>query len=64
MNIVVTYATRTPDGDDARTKTIPVGKRITPGTWNWQEFVTAAIFHKMAGERIVSIAEEGYEYSS
>ena len=60
MQIVVKYVKRgKDDAERVRQQVIPV-RRTTPGAWNWQEFVSMAVFHKQEGERIVSISEGGY----
>ena len=60
MSIVIKYAKRGKDDvEHVRQQVIPLRKNTT-GTWNWQEFVSIAIFHKQEGERIVAIIEGGY----
>lgn len=60
MQLVVKYVKRGKDDRERiREKVIPLRKTM-PGAWNWQEFVSMAVFHKQEGERIVAIIEGGY----
>lgn len=60
MSIVVRYAKRTKDNREVTREVVLPVKRITPGNWNWQEFVAMALFHIQEGERIIAIIESGY----